>query len=75
MIYILLLDLLPMLTSVAQLYLKFTLTRHTKAVNALTVRDEHGYQPPAWVLGVGATRVRVWVGGGLGLVPVGHLHQ
>ena len=38
-------------------------------------RDEHGYQPPARVSGVGATRVWVRVGGGLGLVPVGHPHQ
>ena len=39
------------------------------------VRDEHGYQPPTQVSGVGATRVRVRVGGGLDLVPVGHPHQ
>jgi len=31
-------------------------------------RVEHGYQPPVWVLGVGANWVWVWVG--CGMVPV-----
>ena len=41
MIYVLLLDLLPMLTLDAQLYLKSTLTSHTKAMNAFAI-SPHG---------------------------------